>query len=258
MLDKTSPIPLYYQLAQQLRERVRVGELRPGGLVPAERELSEVHGISRMTVRQALQYLVREEVLVARKGMGTYVAEPKIVYDPMHVLGFTEEMMRRGANASSRVIALNVVPASSAIAAKLDLIKGDKVIRIMRLRLGGAVPLLLETVHVPAARFPGLELADMARTSLYALMRDRYGVAPAGARHTMQAVPSSDEEAGHFGIPVGTPMILFQGVTVDDANVPIEYFKAVYRGDRFEVAFDTRGRPDAELNTARMNILMRA
>ncbi len=83
MLDKNSPLPLYYQLAEDLRDKIRAGELKPGEQVPTERELSEMHTISRMTARQALQFLVREEVLVSRQGSGTYVAEPKLTYDPL-------------------------------------------------------------------------------------------------------------------------------------------------------------------------------
>ena len=98
MLDKKSPIPLYYQLVEAIRDRIRAGELMPGAQLPPERELGEQYGISRMTVRQALQYLISDDVLVARQGTGTFVAEPKLTFDLRHALGFTDEMVRARAH----------------------------------------------------------------------------------------------------------------------------------------------------------------
>lgn len=258
MLDKDSPIPLYYQLVEDIRDRIRAGEYRPGQQLPSERELSEHYGISRMTVRQALQYLIREDVLVAQQGVGTFVAEPKLAYDPLHALGFTEAMMQRGAAASSRVIEEVVVPAPLRVAAQLNLIEGEAVVRIVRLRLSNDVPVLLETVHVPHALFPGLESADMARCSLYQLMRDVYGVRLSGAQHTLEAVLANDYESELFGVQTGMPMILLQGVTYDEEDRPVEAFKAVYRGDRFKFHLDSRPKARQEaFNASLMSVVMR-
>jgi GntR family transcriptional regulator len=257
MLDKHSPIPLYYQLAEGIRDKIRSGELRPGEQLPPERELSLQHGISRMTVRQALQYLIREDVLLARQGLGTFVAETKLSYNPLHVLGFTEDMMARGADVSSRVVEhARVVPPAN-VAAKLRLDAGEQAIKIIRLRLAGGVPLLLETVFVPAERFPGIEHADMAHASLYRLMREESGVEPAGALHTLEAVQATEFECAMFGVQPLAAMILLQGVTVDLHDQPIECFKAVYRGDRFEITLDSRGARTTEQNASRMGIMMR-
>lgn len=256
MLDKTIPVPLYYQLVEALRERIRAGELTPGAQLPGERELSEHFGISRMTVRQALQYLIRDEVLVAKQGLGTFVAEPKLTYNPLHVLGFTEEMMQRGASATSRVIEQRWVTPPATVAEQLELRDGERTICIVRLRLSDAVPVLLETVHVPAQRFAGIELADLSQQSLYRLMRERYGVTLKGSSHTLEAVQANDYERQLFDVQAGTPMILLQGVTYDDADQPVEYFKAAYRGDRFKIQLDSR--PQQEHNNASlMSVVMR-
>src|SRR5262252_6089043 len=146
-LNKQSPIPLYYQLAELIREQIQHGELRPGDQLPAERILSERHGISRMTTRQAITYLVRDGALVARHGLGTFVAEPKLAYDALHLLGFTEEMMVTGAAASSQVLEQAVVTPPEAVAADLELDPGAMAVKIVRLRLSEGTPLLLETVY---------------------------------------------------------------------------------------------------------------
>ena len=118
-LQKNSPIPLYYQLAEVLREKIRVGELKPRAQLPSERELSDTYQISRMTVRQALAYLIREGNLVARQGLGTFVAEPKLAYDALHLLSFTEEMMLEGAEPASQVLEQAIVIPPEAVAADL-------------------------------------------------------------------------------------------------------------------------------------------
>lgn len=258
MLDKTIPVPLYYQLVEELRERIRAGDLQPGTQLPSERELSEQFGISRMTVRQALQYLIREEVLVARQGLGTFVAEPKLTTNPLHVLGFTEEMMQRGASATSRVIEQKVVTPPASVSAQLDLRDGELTVCIVRLRLSNDVPVLLETVHVPVARFKGLERADLSRHSLYQLMRTRYGVTLKGSSHTLEAVQANDYERQLFHVQAGTPLILLQGVTYDDADQPVEYFKAAYRGDRFKIQLDSRPQQHEPNNASLMSVVMRA
>ncbi len=258
MLDKASPIPLYYQLVEDIRDRIRAGEYRPGQQLPSERELSEQYGISRMTVRQALQYLIREDVLIAQHGVGTFVAEPKLAYDPLHALGFTEAMMQRGAAASSRVIEQAVVPAPPRIAVQLGLVEGEAVIKIVRLRLSDGVPVLLETVHVPHALFPGLEEADMTHQSLYRLMHEAYGVRLHGAQHTLEAVLANDYESELFDIQAGMPMILLRGVTYDEEDRPVEVFKAVYRGDRFQIQLDSRpGARREAFNASLMSVVMR-
>lgn len=256
MLDKKSPIPLYYQLVEAIRDRIRAGALTPGAQLPPERELGEQFGISRMTVRQALQYLINEDVLVARQGAGTFVAEPKLTFDPRHALGFTEEMMLRGADAASQVLEQSVVTPPASIAAKLALPAGEQTTRIVRLRLAAGTPLLLETVHVPTSLFPGLDRENLAQLSLYRLMRDVHGVKPAGARQTLESVPANEYEGKLLGVQPGTPMILLQGVTVDQDDQPIECFKAIYRGDRFEIAFDSRPGATRE-SAAHLAVVMR-
>ncbi|MBA3416926.1 MAG: GntR family transcriptional regulator, partial [Chloroflexia bacterium] len=102
--DKTSPVPLYHQLAEAIRERVRSGTLPPGEQLPPERELAERVGISRMTARQALAELTRDGALEVRHGVGTFVAAPKLTYDALHLLGFTEATLQHGDAARSRVL----------------------------------------------------------------------------------------------------------------------------------------------------------
>ena len=257
-LNKQSPEPLYYQLAELLREKIRLGQLLPGDQLPAERELAEQAGISRMTVRQALIHLVRDGDLEVKPGVGTFVAEPKLTYDALHLLGFTEEVMRQGDIATSRVLeqAQSVVPPGR-VALCLNLSPDDPVIKIVRLRLSGKVPLLLETIYLPAVLCPGLETVDMATTSLYALLEQQYHLSLSRARQTLEATIANDYESTLFEIEPDTPMILLEGVTYDIEDRPVEYFKVVYRGDRVKLELESRRHGGEDTGgLPRLNILL--
>ena len=239
-MTKGGPIPLYYQLAELIRERVRAGDLAPGDQLPSERELAEQAGISRMTARQAVAYLVRDGTLTVRHGVGTFVAEPKLTYDALHLLGFTEETMRHGEAVGSRVLEQAIVAPPAPIAAALGLEDGEAAIRVVRLRSAGGAPLLLETSFLPAALCPGLEREDLERHSLYALLELRYGLRLRRARQTVEATLANDYESALFAIPAGAPMLLLEGVTSDEDDRPVERFKAVYRGDRLKLELESR------------------
>ncbi len=257
MLNKISPIPLYYQLAESLRDQIASGRLATGDQLPSERELAEQYGISRMTVRQALQHLIRDEVLVARQGLGTYVAEPKLTVDPLHVLGFTDEMIRRGANTRSQVIEQALVVAPKRVAQRLALADGAQVVKLVRLRFSDGEPMLLEIVYVPAQLCPGLETEDLSHQSLYQTLRERFSVQPAGAHHTFEASQATEYEAELFGMSLSAPMIILQGVTYDQDDQPIEDFKAVYRGDRFAIVIDSRAAASPNIGAPQLSMVMR-
>jgi GntR family transcriptional regulator len=192
-----------------------------------------------MTARQAITYLVHEGVLVARHGSGTFVAEPKLTHDALHLLGFTEELMHRGGVVISRVLEQAVVVPPARVATELQLSTTGPVVKIVRLRLSNGTPLLLETIFIPAGLCPGLEHEDMATQSLYAVLERHCGLRLKRARQTLEATVANDYESRLFGIASGTAMILLEGVTYDEQDRPTEYFKAIYRGDRFKFSFES-------------------
>lgn len=239
-LDKSLPIPLYYQLAEGLREQIQGGALKYGEQLPSERELGEQLGISRMTVRQAITYLAQKGTLVIKPGIGTFVAEPKFTYDALHLLGFSEEMHAQGREVSSRVLAQEIVPPPADVAASLQLKVGTETLKLVRLRLEGEIPLLLETSHISTKLCRGLEKQDLARNSLYTILETKYSIVLKWARQTFEAATANEYECQLFGVQPNTPMILVEGVAFSENNLPIEYFKAVYRGDRFKFELESQ------------------
>lgn len=256
-IEKSSPIPLYYQLAESIKEQIRSGELRPGEQLPAERDLADQVGISRMTARQAIAYLVRNGAIVVRHGAGTFVADPKITYDALHLLGFTAEMIRQGGVAGSRVLEQKVLTASARVAAELNLAPDERVTRIVRLRLSHETPLLIETSYIPEALYPGLVHEDLAARSLYALLEQRPASHLKHARQTLEATIANDYESSLLGVQPGTPMILLEGVTYLDSGSPAEYFKAIYRGDRFKFMLESqRDGTDEQAGAQRVSVML--
>jgi len=239
-INKTSPIPLYFQLAERLRGQIDLGQLRPGEQLPSERELGEQSGISRMTARQAITYLVRQGRLVVRPGIGTFVAEPKLTHDTLHLLGFTEEMLGSGRAPSSQVLEQALALPPPRVAADLNLAPGLPAVKIVRLRLSQAIPMLLETVFVPQGLAPGLENEDLLQASLYALLEQKFELALDHAKQSLEVTTASDDEAVLFGVLPGTTMLLLEGVTYTADEQPVEAFKALYVGEKFKFALESQ------------------
>ena len=258
MLNKQSPIPFYYQIAEDLSEQIRSGILVPDSQLPSERLLGERYAVSRMTIRQAVAYLVQEGLLLVKPGIGTFVAEPKFSYDALHMLGFTEEMMQRGGQVSSTVIEQTVIPAAGKVAKALLLPSGESVVKIVRLRHVEQVPLLLEMIHIPGQLCPGLEAKDLKAQSLYALLEGQYGLSLVSARQTLEASTANQYEQTLFRLPTPIGVIVLEGATLDAKGVPVEYFKAIYRGDRFRFELESRrNEPGNARNGApRLNVVL--
>lgn len=233
---KQSPVPLYYQLAEAIEQQISAGDLRPGDRLPSERDLAQEAGISRMTARQALTYLAERGAIEIRHGVGTFIAHPKLTSDPLHLLGFTEQMMATGGTVSSTVLAQEISPASPSVAAALGIETGSPVVRIQRLRSLNDTPMLLETSFFPRHLCDGIEKIDLSHRSLYATLDLDYGVRLTHAQQSVEAIAADAAESEFFGIDPGSPMLLLEGVASTATNEPGEYFKAVYRGDRFKFA----------------------
>src|SRR6184192_1888233 len=169
----------YLDVSKQEQTRQRVLELIDGldvGVaIPSERRLSSDLGISRLTLRAAVEDLVREGYLVRRHGSGTFVSEPKIAQQ-LTLTSFTEDMRRRGMVADSRTISLENVHAGPQVARALNISPGDRVFQIRRLRLADGEPMALETLHVPVSLVPGLTAAQIEHASWYELVEERYNI----------------------------------------------------------------------------------
>ncbi|HEY0601893.1 MAG TPA: GntR family transcriptional regulator [Herpetosiphonaceae bacterium] len=232
MLNKHSPVPLYLQLKKLLEAQVANGDLPPHGRVPSERELSEQYDISRMTARQALTELIQEGRLYTSRGKGTFVAEPKIRQSVQSLTSFTEDMRARGFTPTTRLVRLEQTTASDIIAARLRIPEGSPVVCIERLRLADDEPMALETACL---FFDGVErLLHMDHDgSLYAVLRERFGIIPCEAVQEFDAVMALPRERSLLQLNEGSPVLRIQRTTFDAVQRPFEFVQSIYRGDRY-------------------------
>lgn len=241
-LEPDGPLALYYQIAREMRRSIEGGELAPGTSLPSERELCEIYGVSRPTVRQATQELLNEGLLERRRGVGTYVAQPRIRQQLGNVLGFSERMGREGRRPATRLLERTVLPAADfgrAVVQSLRVPEGAMVLRLSRLRLADGEPILLETAHLPLGRFPGLEDVDLERESLYRTLRGLYGVELGDLRQTLQPVLLGADAAVLETEPE-RPGVRTELTTYDTTGRPVEHTLSLVRGDRCQYYLEFR------------------
>lgn len=232
-LDKSGFIPLYYQIQRALMEKIQSGALSQGDPIPSEEELSRTYQVSRMTARQALHGLKVNGFAFSEKGRGTFVTRPKLEKNVMHLQGFTEDMRQRGMIASSKVLEQSAIPATEELKEKLRLGSDDKVMCLRRLRLADGVPMAIEESHVPLQRFPGIERVDFSRHSLYATLREEYGVRVGYADEIIEALPAMREESELLTIPHRAGILSISRTIFTTQETPIESACSRYRGDRY-------------------------
>jgi GntR family transcriptional regulator len=225
----------YHSIRDEILDLVE--ELNVGDALPPERVLAPRFAVSRMTLRRAVEELVREGRLERRHGAGTFVAEPKIAQG-LAVTSFSEDMRQRGAVPSSRTLAVDDVLAGAPLGRRLEISPGDKVTRVARLRLADDAPMALETLHVPQTVAPDLTGDLLANQSFYDLLAARYGVVLASGRQTIEATVTDEVESEILEVPLHSPAFLFERVSRATDGRVVEFVRSVYRGDRYQFTLD--------------------
>ncbi len=233
------PVPLHHQVYVHLRAALDAGEWAIGDRLPPERELCHAYGCSLITIRRALDELVREGRLERARGRGTFVRRPRILHDLTGTWSFSDEMRERGLEPSTRVVALATIPATRAVAAALGLAPGAPVHRIERVRLANGLPVMLERAHLPAARLPDLLAEDLESGSLFEALAAR-GVHLGEIRETVEPVLLGAVERRLLETGA-RPGLLIEGTTYTDTGEPIEYTITHLPGDRSKIYLESRG-----------------
>jgi GntR family transcriptional regulator, N-acetylglucosamine utilization regulator len=226
------PVPLHHQVYLDLTSALDAGEWKPGDRLPPERELAEKYGCSLITVRRALSELTREGRIDRTRGRGTFVTHPRLELDFGGSQSFTSEMQSRGHDPETRLVVARPEAAGEAVANALALETGAPTLYLERLRLADGEPMLLEQVHLPADRFPGLLASDLEHNSLYQILTERYGTRVVRAREAIEPVLLRGREARLLGQASGRPALLVEGVAFAADGVPVEFARSYVRGDR--------------------------
>jgi GntR family transcriptional regulator len=231
---------------RETREQVLelIETLEVGDAIPSERALSQELGVSRLTLRAALDELVREGRLTRRRGSGTFVAEPKVAKG-MTITSFSDDMRQRGLTPGSRTLEFRTIPAGARLGRILHVSPSEPVLSIKRLRLAEGEPMAVELLHVPESLFPGLTGRDLEEGSFYDLMVSRYGIEIVGGTQTVEPTVTGEEESHILGVPLHSPALLFERITRSATGETVEFTSSIYRGDRYRLVSElgTGGQP---------------
>lgn len=230
------------QITTELRRRILAGDLPEGSAIPSERDLAEEYNVSRMTARAAIESLVDDGLLVRRQGQRATVAGllAEKISRTAAFMSFSDEMRLHGWQTTSRVVKIMSTLADASTAAQLDLDIGASVIYVERVRLADGVPLALERVFLPFKRFQRLLDYDLAENSLYEVLERDFGVRPAYAEESVEAVALDSDDAAVFDLPAGALALLSRRITRDEQDRPVEAVTTIYRGDKYRMRLTRR------------------
>ena len=236
--------PLYLQLQRHIAAALAAGELTPGDCLPAERDMAQMTGLSRVTVRKAIQELVATGQLVQRRGSGTYVAQKveRLEQALSLLTSFTEDMARRGRSVETRWISRRIdAPAPEEVMA-LGLGAGDRVTRLERVRCSDGVPLAIERATLSTNLLPDPEAVQ---SSLYAVLQTR-GLRPTRAVQRISATSIDARDSALLGVAVGAPGLKIERISYLPSGQVVEFTRSLYRGDAYDFAVELKLAPDRE------------
>lgn len=226
----STAVPAYQRIQSSIRKRIDAGQLRPGDPVSSERDLAKLHQVSLMTARHALATLEREGVVERRRGVGTFVASPKIHFNKL--MSYTEQMATRSLTAASQVVTAKVVDNEPDAAARLSLPPGSQLIKLERLRRASDEPYAIETCYFSASQFPGILNAPLNRESLFALIEREFGVKLGYADEEVDATAADGRTAELLNVPRREPVLRIRQLIYSANGKRLMYVLGLYRSDR--------------------------
>lgn len=233
MLDKQSAIPIYVQIEDYLKEQIAQGVYPVKSLIPSERELTDMFGVSRMTVRQSLTNLVKDGLLYREKGRGTFVAEEKMEQPLNGLTSFTEDMKERGFVPGTKLISFSQVHPDPQLSTRLGISSEALVHKVVRIRYADDTPMAIERSYLPVELFPTLS-AEALQGSLYAFIEKQEKLVIGQATQRMEAALAKTDDAGYLHIALPAAVVLIERVsTLEDGRI-FEVVRSTYRADRYK------------------------
>jgi len=234
-LDRHSPYPLYYQLKEELIGCIKSGEYGIGQPVPTEMELIQGYGISRATVRQAMLELQNEGYINRVPGKGTFVVRTVIRRGLSKLTSFSEDMKERGQKVTTKLIAIRHVRPPLYIAETFKSSPQEELLYISRLRLADNVPVALNISYLKLP--PGIEITEEdfhQEGSLWVMLEQYKGIKLLSADKTLEAIQANEEYADLLETPVGSPLILEEGITYSTEHEPVEFAQIITCSGRYK------------------------
>ena len=234
VIDRDSPLPLYFQLKDALQTLIEDGQFQEGDPIPTERELGERFQVSRITVRRAIAELSRNGYLTTQQGKGTFVTTPKIKRPMSQMKSFSSAIMDEGHLPGSRLISLRHERANAEIASSLNVDEEAWIWTVERVRLADDEPIGISSVYLnlPADMF--LTPAELEQeVSLWSVL-EKKGISLSKSEETIQSIAADEAQAELLQVNPGFPLLLVEGVVYTNQSIPVEYHRIFNRGDRYK------------------------
>ena len=225
--------PMYRQIADTLRERIQSGELRPGDALPTESALQEEFAVSRVTVRQALKQLTQEAIIESIQGSGSYVKEERVNYDIYQLTSFYEKLADRNVETHSDVRVFEAIGADESLAEKLQVMPGENVWHVKRVRFIKQKPVTLEETWMPLALFPDLTWEVMENSKYHFIEQTKRMVIDRSEQEIVPVMPS-EEMVSLLGLDASRPILekISRGY-LNDGRV-FEYSRNAFKSDDYK------------------------
>ncbi len=221
-----------FEIKQWLEDYLVESALEPHDKLPPERELCQRWNLNRVTLNKAIRHLVNEGVLYSIKGSGTYVSERRIERNLWEFSSFTQAMQKSGSTVKTSVISIRLIEATKVIAGHLNLLLGNMVYKIERLRIVDNAPLALEVVYLPVDLCEGIEKFDLEANSLYELLDQHFDIDLVRSNQNIELKKIDQGIAKWLEIEKETAVLVLSGTAYDRSDIPIEYAESYTRGDR--------------------------
>lgn len=230
---KDSTKPLYRQLREMILEKIETGEFPEGFHLPTEMEMQLEYGLSRATIRQALDELVNEGIVERRRRVGTIVSPKRVKPELIKLTSFSEDIRSRGLVPESKTLSADFVLPPGKVQEAFKLAHDEKVWLVTRLRSASGEPYGLHELFIPPQlQFSPRELNNL--TSYYELLFDHHKLKPNYGMETLTASVANKQEASLLGVEVNAPLLVAWRVTYSETNEALECVKIIYRADRYE------------------------
>lgn len=240
MLDETSPVPLYHQLCGVIRTRIENGFWKAGEQLPIESEMCDEFRVSRATVRQAVQALVREGLIQRRRGRGSFAQAPRIHHDLLTFGSFAAYAEKKiGRALTNRILSVSLVAADAGLAATLGTAEGADLVEVRKVKLADGQPIFMAADHVPLEVCPSLIDDDHSTGTLIDLLQDKYQFRITRLKGSFEAVSVTAEEAELLDMEPGAPALLYHRVRYTMADRPLMASRHLIRTDMCELSFDS-------------------
>lgn len=234
-------IPKYYFIKQSIAKKIESEEFDTNHPIPSEKELMEMYGVSRITIRKAIDELVLEGYLYKIQGKGTYVKTEEGGSNLFSIVSNTEDILRLGLEPTKKTIISERMQVSVKRAKLLEIDPTESIYMLGRIMFANKEPVNYTISYIPEKLFPNLLNHNFDQESLYQILQSEYGVRITKARRTVEAILAKDEIAEYLEIAENSPIILFRCVTygiLQGREIPIENFKCYYRTDRYKFYID--------------------